>query len=598
VLRAGKPARLLNVYGPTESTTFATWHQVDRLDDGAASVPIGRPVANTTVYVLDEGRQLVPGGVGGELCLGGDGLATGYLHRPDLTAERFVPHPFVEGARLYRTGDGARWRVDGTLEFLGRLDRQVKLRGHRIEPGEIEAALATHPDVHACAIAVDDSLAHRRLVAYVVHTRGSSRSPASLMAHLRKRLPDYMVPAVFVDLPALPLTTNGKLDVRALPTPEDRSRKAAGHQADRLLTDTEARLLRLWQDVLRSEDVGPADSFFSSGGHSLLAVQLVARIEDAFGITLPLSRFFEHDSVEALARVLDGSRHVDPWTPLVPLRPTGSRNPLFLVHGIGGEVVSFANLAVRLPADQPVLGIQAAGPGSDLDMPVEIEALAQRYVEVVTAADPSGPYYVGGYSSGAVVALEIARRLEAQGKRVALLLIIDGGLPRAALPAGRSRHTPASLARQMAYWVVDDALATRLQDWGPRLTSKTRSIARRLPFRRNGTSGGGDIRDDLGMWRFPERYRDLLLERYEAFRRHKPKPYGGRVSLVRSRTGRMLAPPSMVLDRAWASLVTGPFSVTYVRGSHMNVLAEPWVNELAAAVADQIARAREAQRTP
>jgi hypothetical protein len=217
---------------------------------------------------------------------------------------------------------------------------------------------------------------------------------------------------------------------------------------------------------------------------------------------------------------------------------------LFLIHGIGGEVLSFTHLALRLPPDVPVYGIQAAGPGSPGTMPAEIETLAARYVDIVRSVDPDGPYYLGGYSSGAVVALEIARQLEAERRPVALVLALDGGLPQDAAAAHR-RHSPASLLRQIGYWVIDDALATSAQEWWPRIKSASRKVTGRMGVRRLlGSASGvrtGDVRDDLGMWRFPDHYRTLLQARYDAFRRHTPRPIAGHVALVRSRTDPRIA---------------------------------------------------------
>jgi amino acid adenylation domain-containing protein len=591
VQAAGKPARLLNCYGPTESTTFATWHEIEEVGTAESTVPIGRPIANSTVCVLDEALQLVPIGVPGELCIGGDGLARGYIGQPDLTAERFVPHPFAAGGRLYRTGDLARWRPDGRLDFLGRQDLQLKVRGYRIELGEIEAVLATHELVSACVVtAIEPPGGEKRLVAHVVLQPGRSVGSRTLQHFLRNRLPEYMTPATIVFVPALPLTSNGKIDRQALTA--DANKPAASASASSAsaepLSDTETRLLRVWRDVLGVADIGPDDWFFNVGGHSLLAIRLFSRIEAEFGVRLPLSQLFVQGTVAALARALDDSRHVEPWTPLVPIRPTGSGAPLFLVHGIGGEVLTFTNLALRLPPDVPVYGIQAAGPGSDQAMVVDIEELASRYVSVVTSVDPVGPYYLGGYSSGAVIALEIAHQLEAQGRPVALVLALDGGVPRS--QAARIRHSPASLLRQVGYWIVDDAMATSAQEWWPRARSVVRKLTRSIRFPRGAESangrGRGDVRDDLGMWRFPDSYRALLQARYDAFLRYMPKPVSGRIALIRSRTGQLLGPHPGNLDAAWRALAAGPFTLAYIRGSHGNILMEPRVAELARTVAD------------
>ncbi|HVR98785.1 MAG TPA: amino acid adenylation domain-containing protein, partial [Thermoanaerobaculia bacterium] len=290
VLEGGRPQRLLHMYGPTESTTFATWHEVT----DAAALPIGRPLANTTAYVLDRRQQPVPPGVTGELCLGGDGLAWGYLNRPDLTAERFVPDPFGEpGARLYRTGDLASVRADGALELQGRIDHQVKIRGFRIEPGEVEAVLAAHPAVRECAVVARRD-AGVRLVAYVVGDAGDLRG------YLQERLPDYMVPSAFVALEALPLTPNGKVDRKALPAPDAVNVSAGSEPLDLV----EELLAGIWAEVLGLGRVGVHDDFFALGGHSLLATQVVSRVRAVLGVELPLRALFESPTVAGLGQSL------------------------------------------------------------------------------------------------------------------------------------------------------------------------------------------------------------------------------------------------------------------------------------------------------
>ncbi|HEX6911984.1 MAG TPA: amino acid adenylation domain-containing protein, partial [Longimicrobium sp.] len=323
VLEHGAPGRLLHVYGPTESTTFSTWHPVRHVDEGAVTVPIGTSVANTTVYVLEGAGEPAPIGVSGELFLGGDGLARGYLGRAALTAERFVPHPFVPGARLYRTGDAVRWNARGEIEFVGRLDQQVKVRGFRIELGEIEAALCAHPGVREAAVVTRREGDDHRLVGYVVPAEGQAVAFGELRKHLRLSLPDYMVPASWVALDAMPLTPNGKTDHRALPAP-DAAADGEGYVAPR--TPTEEILAGMYAEVLRAARVGAEDDFFALGGHSLLATRLVSRVREAFGVELPLRALFEAPRVSALAERVDalaGAGEALPAPPLLPVERAG-----------------------------------------------------------------------------------------------------------------------------------------------------------------------------------------------------------------------------------------------------------------------------------
>ncbi|NVJ07525.1 non-ribosomal peptide synthase/polyketide synthase, partial [Myxococcus sp. AM001] len=297
---------LINGYGPTENTTFSSTYRMEKPEEVGASVSIGRPVKNTVAYVLNGAMRPVPVGVPGELYVGGDGLAVGYVGRPELTAERFVPSPYGEGARLYRTGDVVRWLGNGTLEFLGRADTQVKVRGYRIELGEVEAALAQHSGVNeAVVVARDDGSEGKRLVAYVTARDAASLDAGALRSHMKQRLPEYMVPSAYVVLESLPLTPNGKVDRKALPAPETHSQKPAHFEAPR--TPTEEKLAFLFSEVLNVERVSVEEDFFELGGHSLLATQLVSRVREAFRVELPLRTVFESRSVETLARRLDGA---------------------------------------------------------------------------------------------------------------------------------------------------------------------------------------------------------------------------------------------------------------------------------------------------
>ncbi|HKG15028.1 MAG TPA: non-ribosomal peptide synthetase, partial [Pyrinomonadaceae bacterium] len=305
VLERGAPGRLLHVYGPTENTTYSTWHAVEAVADDARQIPIGRPVANTQAYILDELLRPVPVGVAGELCLGGDGLARGYHARPGLTAELFVPHPYglEGGARLYRTGDLARYTPDGSIEFLGRADDQVKIRGYRVELGEIEAVLSAHAALKgAVVVAGEDSRGEKRLAAYVVAAAGREQSEVAgeLRGYLRGRLPDYMIPSAFVVLESLPLTPNGKVDRRALPAP-DAAGARAGAEFVAPRSPLEEALADIWRGVLGVERVGVHDNFFELGGHSLMATRVLSNVRRIFRIEPPLKVIFESATVAELA---------------------------------------------------------------------------------------------------------------------------------------------------------------------------------------------------------------------------------------------------------------------------------------------------------
>jgi amino acid adenylation domain-containing protein len=442
-------ARLWNQYGPSESHVATAHALAGPARRWPALPPIGRPVANARIHLLDEAGRPAPPGVSGELHIGGDCLARGYFRRPELTAERFVPDPVGggPGARLYRTGDLARHRPDGELEFLGRNDQQVKIRGFRVEPGEIEAALATHPGVREAAVVAREPpggrTGPRRLVAYVVagEPAAAPPTPAELRAHLRALLPEHMVPALFQLLPALPLTPSGKVDRRALPDTEPES-GTGDPQAAAVppRTPLEESLAGIWSELLGIERVGVHDSFFDLGGHSLLAVRLMARIRRHSGRDLPLAALFAGPTIERLAVLLERTDEAPARrAPLVRLDTgpaAGAGRPLFLVHPVGGGVLCYASLARALGSQQPLYGLQSPD-WEEGKEPATLEAMAERYVAVLCGVQARGRYRLGGWSMGGVVAFEMARQLRQAGEEVELLALVDsyapghpGGVPR------------------------------------------------------------------------------------------------------------------------------------------------------------------------
>ncbi len=422
ILAASPPGRVLHVYGPTETTTFATWHPVEAVAADAATIPIGTPLANTRVYVLDADLQPCPAGVVGELYIAGAGLARGYRNRPGLTAERFVANPFAitPGERLYRTGDRAAWRTDGKLDFHGRTDFQLKLRGFRIEPGEIEAALTRAPAIaQAAVIARTDGAGDPRLVAYLVPRQPAPQQPdaldlQALRQHLATQLPDYMIPAAFVVLAALPLTPNGKLDRAALPAPEG-SGLATDYVAP--TTPEETLLCDLVADLLGLDRVGLADNFFHLGGHSLLATRLAARVRARLGRELPLHTVYQFPVLGELARqiglVTDSRMAFDV---LLPIRTQGTLPPLFCLHPGTGLCWPYTSLLRHTAAEQPIYGIQARGFAGARDLPGSLEEIAAEGLEKIRAVRARGPCRLLGWSFGGIIAHMIATRLQSEGE--------------------------------------------------------------------------------------------------------------------------------------------------------------------------------------
>ena len=433
--------QFINGYGPTESTTFACTHLIGR-DEAFphGRVPIGRPLANTSCFIVDESLQPVPIGVPGELRIGGAGLALHYLNQPDLTAEKFVADPFssIPGARLYRTGDRCRWLPDGAIEFLGRQDGQVKIRGHRVELGEIEAALASLAGVDQAVVVVCDreqagGVTQKGLRACVVPRSGAMLNVSDLRGDLVRRLPEPMVPGEWLVLESLPLTENGKIDrgglasapVVSLPSvaPPHGPEEAA---IPRTLLELE--IARIWQRLFGRDQIPLTADFFELGGQSLMAAQLVVELEPLLGRRVPIASLFRAPTVESLAELLSGEPWAPAWQSLVPLQPEGSRRPLFMIHGLGGDVFWYKPLARLLAPDQPVYGVRATARAGCQESSVQdnetVEAMAADYVREIRALQPEGPYRVGGSSLGGWMAYAVAAALRSQGQPV-MLLIFD-----------------------------------------------------------------------------------------------------------------------------------------------------------------------------
>jgi amino acid adenylation domain-containing protein len=429
----GPHTRLVNSYGLTEATIDSTWFEADADSEliPGRFVPIGRPLANTRVYVLDGALEPQPIGVAGELCIGGVAVARGYLNRPQLSAERFLADPFSDepGALLYRTGDLVRWRADGTIDFLGRTDRQIKIRGFRIEPGEIESVIERHPSVKAAAVTDrQDEAGHSHLVAYLV-ANDPSQPPAAdeLRELIGEQLPAYMIPAAWVQMERLPLTPNGKVDLDALPAPVfDRSATSEEMVAPR--TEVERKLADIWREVLDVQELGVYDNFFALGGHSLLAVKLFAEIEGKLGARLPLAALFGTATIAGLAELIEEPPPAvgeAAWSSLVPMRAGQGERALYLVGWAGGEVLGYRALVERLGEEVPVVGLRA--PGADGErLPLgSVQALAAHYVAEIRKAQPQGPYLIGGYCFSGLVAYEMARQLAAEGQEIEMVALID-----------------------------------------------------------------------------------------------------------------------------------------------------------------------------
>lgn len=526
-------AALYNEYGPTECTMWCTAHRCE--DEERWPVPIGKPIANASAYVLDAGERLAPAGVVGELCIGGAGVSHGYWADPVLTAERFVPDPYSNepGARLYRTGDRARWLPDGVLQVLGRLDDQLNVRGFRIEPAEVEAALLRHGGVaEAAGGARAGPDGADRLVAWVVAGPGGVDAD-ELRRHCRAELAPHLVPSVITMVERLPRRATGKVDRQALPAPE----VDAGASGRMPTTPTERRLAELWQEVLGVSQVGATDDFFDLGGHSLLALQLFALMEERLGRDLPLATLFHAPTIEQLAVELDAGD--DPgWSAAVPMGsepPDTGTTPFFCVHGAAGNVLVFRELAMRLGTDRPFHALQSPSLDGTRFPFRRIEDMAASYVDELRAVQREGPWLLGGYSFGGIVAYEMARQLEAAGGEVGLVTLLDTVGPdwRERPAAGGLRH-----------------LIGRLR------TEARLALGRPLPVTMRSYYVKGATR------------------RVRA--RYTPRPYPGRITLFCRPEDRVTA------EDRWSELAGGGLDVHVVEGTHDTMLEPPAVDALAA----------------
>jgi amino acid adenylation domain-containing protein len=423
-----RSSEVWNLYGPTETTIYSVIKHVTDAED----VTIGWPIDNTQIYIVDEAMNDLTNGEIGEILIGGDGVSWGYLNREELTAEKFIDNPFsnIPGDKIYRTGDLGKLRPDGEVVCLGRIDHQVKVRGYRIELGEIEFNLGKQEDIkEAVVIAREDTPGYPRLVAYLLLHSGETGHPSAAQQDawqnaLLAELPEYMVPDDFVLLDVIPSTPNGKIDRKALPKPDySHIVRAEAYVAPR--TSNEKMVADIWQEMMGLDKISMVDNFFQLGGRSLVAVKIMAKLEEKTGKRLPLATLFEHSTVEKLAARLDVNSELITWDSLVPIKPMGSKMPLYIVHGAGLNVLLFNALAMNMDDEQPVYGLQAKGING-IDEPLDVmEEIAANYVEEIINHDPVGPYAIAGYSLGGMIAYEMAKQMLAMGKDVKMLAMFD-----------------------------------------------------------------------------------------------------------------------------------------------------------------------------
>ncbi len=571
--------RLENQYGPTESHVVTAF-SVGDLGSMSSIPPIGKPIANTQIYILDPKLQPVPIGVAGELYIAGDGLARGYFNRPQLTQTKFIPNPFSseKSARLYKTGDLARYLNDGNIEFLGRIDNQVKIRGFRIELGEIESILSSHPQIQqAVAIAANTPEGDKYLAAYVVEQGTSSLTNRDLRAFLKAKLPDYMIPATFVMLDTLPLTPNGKVDRRGLPAPEY-SRQASRDTFVAPRNDIELELTKIWERVLGIQLIGIMDNFFELGGHSLMAVKLVIEIEKTFGQTILLSTLFQSQTIEELAILLKPqSVPKAQSTSLVEIKSGNpTKIPLFCIHAVWGNILFCRSLTNHLQTDRPIYGLQSRGLDGKHKPSTSIPEMAVNYIQEMQSIQPQGPYLLTGFSLGGAIAFEIAQQLQAQGQEIQLLALVDTTCPNLT----QSDADPRPTARTPVLAKMGGHFKTLL---GLSMQEQINYIWVRLSW--NLTLGDFNllykvylryIKRSLSELRLIEVYWANYLTQYN----YIPKPYSGKIILFKARDVEI--DDGEDIQSGWELLASDGVEVLPVAGSHEDIMDEPNVRELAA----------------
>ena len=572
------PFQLVNHYGPTENTVVSTVGTVAA--PGPPRAPsIGRPIANHRLYLLDRDLRPVAIGIPGELVVASRALARGYRERPALSAKSFVPDPFADapGSRLYRTGDIALYRVDGTVEFVGRVDHQIKIRGYRIELGEIEQALDQHPAVRQAVVETREiETGDQRLVAYVVPERPETATAEELREALGQVLPSYMVPTAFVLMDALPLNANGKVDRRALPAVDGPLETQRQRIAPR--NAVEMQLVQIWEKVLGVRPIGVRDDFFDLGGHSLVALPLMEAIHQRFDQKLPLSLLLQGGTIERLAESLKPSSDTRAESPMVALQPDGQHPPLVLVHPGSGEVLCYRELADRLGADRATHALEDPGLHGLWRDSIPIPDMATHYVEALRALQPSGPYLLAGLSFGGIVAFEMAQQLTRQGADVALVALLDAGEPirtgRRLLAQSDARLISA-LAREGGLELAED----ELDDLEPE--QQYELILERMRRAGVATTGLGIpwIRSTL----------EQFKARIQVTGDYRPEVYGGRLALFRA-TGNELGADEFEAPgtddaqdpaQGWQDHAERPIEVYFTPGNHATLCAEPNVRILA-----------------
>ncbi|MEH2435495.1 MAG: amino acid adenylation domain-containing protein [Nostoc sp.] len=599
VEKVGKQVRWLNAYGSLETTLTTTVYDPETAAEASSTrpeIPIGKAIANTQIYILDRRSQPLPIGVTGEIYISGIGITQGYFNRLELTSEKFIPNPFSSesGSYLYRSGDLGRYLNDGNIELIGRQDNQAKIRGFRIDLTEIETILGQYPGVqNTVVIAREDVPGDKHLVAYLVPKQGETFGSEQLLSFLQQKLSEHLLPSAFVIVDSLPLNANGQVDYKALAALNPTTSKI-----EKIFATAEnplqLQLTEIWENVLGVHPIGITDNFFDLGGHSLLAVRLFSQIEKIAGKNLALSILLQAPTIEQLANIVERERCSKPgvaatptddvksetsvpWSSLVAIQPNGSKPPFFCVHGFSGEVLRFRELAVHLGSDQPFYGLQPQGlDGKQLPY-TRIESMAAHYIQQIQTIQPHEPYFIGGYSSGGIIAYEMARQLVMQGKKVAFLVLFDTyGLRNIeSVPLQKTASSHKSFLTIASNYVFEQV--KRNTD---RLKSQIKEILWRIVFHFHLIIGRP----------LPYSNRKFMVEEAtrQALRKYVLQVYSGRATVFRTEDGLVVGQREADSKMGWGKLALGGVDIYDISGIHNSIFKEPHVRSVSKKMKDCI----------
>jgi amino acid adenylation domain-containing protein len=578
-------AKLINLYGSSEVSANVTYYDTSLLSEKSSPVPIGKPIDNIQVYILDNYLQLVPIGVAGELYIGGDGLARSYLYRSELTQEKFINNPFLLGTKLFKTGDLVRYQNNGQLEYLGRHDDQIKIRGLRVELGEIATAIAQYPSVHnAVVIPHDDVQGDKYLIAYVA-TQQKDIIP-QLQAYLQQKLPNFMLPSAFALLDEIPLTPNGKVDKTALPTHE-LIRPKINKYYIAASTFTELALVKIWEQLLNTSPIGITDNFFELGGHSFLAVRLVAQIYELFGHNLSLSTLFENTTIEKLAKIVSQPASLGVNSPLVAIQSSGSYRPFFCVHAAGGDINNYLILSRKLGREQPFYALEQP-PNRQEFYSLSVEETAAYYLKEIRTLQAQGPYLLGGWCYGGIIAFEMAQQLKKENETVDLLVVIDAILPKTTIKPAKDDDAKLVIR-----------LAEAIKNWFNIEFAVSYNELRDLPldeqFHLLFSKANLKI-SDTEMAQHLQSYK-LFKAHIQAMRNYVPQTYPQEITLFKAseiithdfESHEFHTDDSLL---GWGKYSQKPINMIEIPGNHFSIFNEPYVQELASQLKQSLIHAQ------